>query len=60
LAEREDLRIVPQELWDKAQQRMTEVKGIFPAKRKGTRPNGRSYVETNPPHLLAGILRCGK
>jgi Recombinase/Recombinase zinc beta ribbon domain len=57
----EALRIVPQEVWARAQARWVEIDGTWPVARKarGFEKQQRSYVETHPPHLLSGMLRCG-
>ena len=57
----EELRIVPQEIWDRAVARWKEIDPSWPQRHTGE-PAGtpqRSYVEANPPHLLSGALRCG-
>src|SRR5215467_92892 len=38
-----------------------EIDGTWPVARKasGFEKQQRSYVETHPPHLLSGMLRCG-
>jgi len=60
LTENEDLRIVFQETWERVVARWKEIDRAWPiAKSRRTSPEGqRSYVETHPPHLLAGMLRC--
>lgn len=60
----EDLRIVSDEAWQKVCERWREVDRVWPAARRRREAAGpqRSYVESNPPHLLAGLLRravCG-
>jgi site-specific DNA recombinase len=61
LRQDEALRLIPQELWDRVQQRRTEIDGTWPTRRhqRGFEGQQRSYVATHPPHLLSGILRCG-
>jgi len=56
---REDLRIIPKDLWDKVQKRLKEVQDTSPRK-MSTNSKRQSYVKTNPPHLLAGTLRCSE
>ena len=51
--DRPGLRIIPQELWEKAQARRMTVKQLFTG---GKKPNPRSI---NPTRLLSGLLRCG-
>src|SRR5262249_6758725 len=60
--ENEDLRIVPQELWERVAARWKEVDRAWPRRRTEKTAGGkqRSYVEANPPHLLSGSLRCAK
>jgi len=60
--ENEELRIVPQETWDRVVARWRAIDRIWPTRRtnKTSEDRQRSYVETNPPHLLSGALRCGK
>jgi site-specific DNA recombinase len=57
----ESLRIVPQEIWDLVKQRWLEIARSWPrrAGKRGFEGQQRSYVETHPPHLLSGALRCG-
>ena len=57
----EELRIVPQEIWNRAAVRWKEIDHSWPQRRTGA-PAGtpqRSYVKANPPHLLSGALHCG-
>ena len=58
----EDLRIVPQELWECVAARWKEVDRAWPRRRTEKTAEGRqrSYVEANPPHLLSGSLRCAR
>ena len=62
VTEKEELRIVPQELWDRVAARWKEVDRAWPQRRttKISAGRQRSYVEANPPHLLSGALHCGK
>jgi hypothetical protein len=57
----EDLRIVPQEIWDRAAAQCKEIDYTWPQRRTGesVATRQRSYVEANPPHLLSGALHCG-
>jgi len=57
----EDLRLVSEDCWQRVTKRWQEVGRVWPVRRgpKGAAGRQRSYVETNPPHLLAGLLRCG-
>ena len=57
----DELRIVPQAIWDRAAARWKEIDRSWPQRRasKVSGPSQRSYVETNPPHLLSGALHCG-
>jgi len=58
---KEELRIVSDETWRKAQQRWKEIDGTWPGKKKGRgfEKQQKSYVSTHPPHLLAGAMKCG-
>jgi site-specific DNA recombinase len=62
VTENEELRIVPQELWERVAARWKEVDRAWPLRRTPKTADGRqrSYVEANPPHLLSGALHCGK
>ena len=57
IQEREELKIVELELWEKVQKRFEEIKDAHPMpKRFGKQ---KSYVEANPTHLLSGNIACG-
>src|SRR5262245_3626900 len=58
----EDLRIVPADIWDRVAARWKEIDRTWPKRRgqRGFEGQQRSYVETHPPHLLSGLLRCGE
>jgi site-specific DNA recombinase len=57
----ENLRIVPQRTWDAATRRWLEIARTWPRRpgKRGFEGRQRSYIETHPPHLLSGALRCG-
>jgi len=57
----EELRIVSQDVWSRVVARWSEVDRVWPIRRSERERRGgqRSYVETNPTHLLSGMLRCG-
>lgn len=57
----EGLRIVPQDIWDRVMNRWKEIERTWPRRpgKRGFEGRQRSYVETHPPHLLSGALRCG-
>ena len=60
--ERAEMRIIGGDDWSAAQRRWTEIDGVFPSRRKGTKGfegKQRSYVESHPTHLLSGSLECG-
>jgi site-specific DNA recombinase len=61
IQEKEDLRIIPTDIWQAAEQRWKEIDGTWPSKKKGRGFNKqqKSYAVTHPPHLLAGSLKCG-
>ena len=54
VAEDSSLRIVPQELWDRVQQRIEVV-----AKQFGTGRPGLLKRSASAPYLFSGILKCG-
>jgi len=58
--ERPDLRIVEQNVWDKAQQRLRELKELFGCK-VGQKPRGPKvhHLQVYPCSLLGGLLFCG-
>jgi DNA invertase Pin-like site-specific DNA recombinase len=60
ISESEALRIVPQATWDRVVTRWQEIDRAWPIpkSRRSRSERQRSYVETHPPHLLAGMLRC--
>ncbi|MEO6026745.1 MAG: recombinase family protein [Candidatus Binatia bacterium] len=62
VTESEELRIVPQDGWDRALARWREVDRTWPIPRgqRSGEMRQRSYTETHPPHLLSGILRCAE
>jgi site-specific DNA recombinase len=53
--ERPELRIVPQELWDRVQANLKATAGRFP----GMKP-GLQNRSTSVPYLFSGILKCGE
>ncbi len=56
---REDLVIIDEDTWSRAERRWEEIDGARPVKRgfqKKTKQ--RSYVHASPPHLFAGLMRC--
>ena len=55
--EREELRIVEADMWEKAKKRFEEIQNAHPV-RKGFGKQ-KSYVESNPTHLLSGNMVCG-
>jgi site-specific DNA recombinase len=56
-AYKEDLIIIDNDTWQKAQKRWQELNGTFPV-RKGSNKGQKSYIHANPVHLLSGIMRC--
>lgn len=59
---KEELIIINKETWEKTQKRWNEIKGTFPV-RKNSKNNNikqKSYVHSNPPHLLSGLMKCSK
>jgi hypothetical protein len=57
----DDLRIIPQDVWDRAVKRWAEIEQTWPRRpgKRGYEVRQRSYVQTHPTHLLSGSLRCG-
>ncbi len=56
---REDLVLIDNALWEKAQQRWKDLAGTWPvAKEKKAYYQQKSYVHTSPTHLLSGLMRC--
>lgn len=56
---KEELAILDLETWDKVQKRRKEMEGSHPV-RKGKKIKQKSYVYSNPTHLLAGLMKCYK
>ncbi len=57
---REDLIILDQDTWDKAQTRWNELQGTWPvSKKKKGFYQQKSYVHTSPTHLFSGLMHCG-
>jgi site-specific DNA recombinase len=56
----ETLRIIPDSVWAQAVARWRAIEGTWPrrAGKRGFEGRQRSYVETHPPYLLSGMLRC--
>ena len=56
----EELRIIPEELWDKVQKRLEEISETGPAKKgkKGFSKTQNSYVKKFPHELLSGAMIC--
>lgn len=54
---REELVIIEKEVWEKAKERWKEIDGAWPMRNS---PIGvqKSYVHSNPTHLLSGLLKC--
>jgi hypothetical protein len=56
----ENLRIISQEIWDRAVKRWREIEHTWPHRnQRGYKARQRSYIQTHPTHLLSGSLRCG-
>jgi site-specific DNA recombinase len=57
----EALRIVPQELWDRVEKRLAEVRKIWPAGKglRGFEGQVQSRVAVYPTELLSGGMVCG-
>jgi len=56
----ESLRIIPQELWDAAQQRIQELGATWPGGKgkRGFREQHGSRIRHYPTHLLSGLMTC--
>ncbi len=54
---REELAIIEKEVWEKARERWKEIDGAWPMK-NSTSGVQKSYVHSNPTHLLSGLLKC--
>jgi site-specific DNA recombinase len=61
VSEQEDLRIVPQDVWDRTATRWKDIDRTWPQRRglADAKSHQRSYVEAHPPHLLSGALTWG-
>jgi len=57
---REDLIIITNEEWEKAQKRWEEIKGTWPVGKRSRNKSikQKSYVHSNPVYLLSGIMKC--
>ncbi len=55
---REELRIVPQELWDAAQARLRKIKDVYPGPNGAAGREGASYVDAYPKNEFSGLLFC--
>ena len=55
---REDLRIIPQELWESVQGRLAEATKPFPKRRSKPVGKNKSYIHAYPTHLFSGIMKC--
>ena len=60
VTEDQNLRIVPQELWDRVQERLTAIKKTWPGGHtRGMQSQQGNRVRQYPTHLLAGAMTCG-
>ena len=60
VTEDQNLRIVPQELWDRVQERLTAIKKTWPGgNTRGMQSQQGNRVRQYPTHLLAGAMTCG-
>ena len=59
---KDNLIIIDKETWEKTQKKWDDIKGTFPIRKKSKNTDiiQRSYVHANPPHLLAGLMKCSK
>ena len=60
--DRPEMRLISDETWNSAVKRWQEIDAAFPMRKgkKGFEAQQKSYVESHPPHLLSGSLRCGE
>ncbi len=54
---KEELVIIDKETWEKGQRRWKELEGAWPVRKKSNIKQ-KSYVNSSPTHLLAGLLKC--
>ena len=61
VVEDESLRIIDSALWDAVRRRRQEVRGTWPGGpgRRGFSADQRPRVQSFPPHLLSGAMKCG-
>ena len=57
---REDLIIIDEESWEKAQKRWIELEGTLPVRKENSNIKQKSYIHGNPTHLLTGLMKCQK
>jgi site-specific DNA recombinase len=57
---RDDLRVVPPDLWKAAQRRVKAVNESYVRNGNGTLPWGRPESGRHSRHLLSGLARCGE
>ncbi len=57
---RDELKIIDQNTWEKAQKRWKELNGAWPMTKHTTKTSlqTKSYINSNPTHLLSGLLKC--
>jgi DNA invertase Pin-like site-specific DNA recombinase len=54
-----ELRIIPQDLWDKAQARREQARHATPRARNGRLMGRSSQADQRSEHVLSGFLKCG-
>ena len=59
---KEELIIIDKKIWENAQERWKEISCTFPVRKKSGSSNikQKSYVHSNPPHLLSGLMKCSR
>jgi len=57
---KEELLIIDQDTWEKAEKRWQDLNGSWPMAKITDRTSleQKSYIYSNPKHLLAGLLKC--
>lgn len=54
---KDELVVISKETWDMAQKRWMELNGAWPVSKESSIKQ-KSYVHSNPTHLLAGLMKC--
>ncbi len=54
---KDELVVISKETWDMAQKRWLDLNGAWPVSKESSIQQ-KSYVHSNPTHLLAGFMKC--